>query len=178
MYIEAEFYTYDHVVRGFIDTPQERLSDFLNIKTETAIVIRDAQVSRLLGMGKTPPTELSEARIEKHSILFAFPAQQDMTQKSLYRRANRLVYLVDVLLPNFLLTGYVYLTEKFEIRRVLLSRPEDFIPLTDVTATYSLYPSVSIKKGIIVFNKTLMVMIGHQPGQESPLNPPTQPRPN
>jgi hypothetical protein len=178
MYIEVEFYTYDHVIRGFVDTPQERLSDFLNLKNDTAVVIKDAEINRLLGRGKTPPIHMPETRMEKHSILFAYPVERDMTTKSIYRRSLRQVFPVAIIMPNFELIGSIHLTEKFEIRRILLSRPDDFIPLTEATAIYSLYPAVTIRRSTIVFNKNRMILIGEHTPSENPFNtpePPTKP---
>jgi len=168
MYVEAEFYTYDHVIRGYIDTPQERLSDFLNLKNDTFVLIHEAQINRLLGKGKTSPILMTEARMEKHSILFAYPVEKDMTSKSIYRRATRLVYTVAVILPNFELIGTIHLTERFDVRRLLLSRPDDFIPLTDATAVYSLYPAISFWRNAIVFNKNRMILVGEHTPVEHP----------
>jgi hypothetical protein len=170
MYIEAEFYTFDHVIRGFVDTPQERLSDFLNLKNDTTVLIRDVQIGRLLGMGKSPPIRMPETRMEKHSILFAYPMDRDMTTKSIYRRSFRQIFQVAVILPNFELIGSIHLTEKLEIRRILLSRPDDFIPLTEATAIYSLYPAVTAWRSAIVFNKNRMILIGEHTPAENPFN--------
>jgi hypothetical protein len=159
MYIETEFYTFDHVIRGFVDTPQERLSDFLNLKNDTTVLIRNAQINRLLGMGKSPPIRMPETR----------------TTKSIYRRSLRQVFQVAVILPNFELIGSIHLTERLEIRRILLSRPDDFIPLTDATAIYSLYPAVTVWRSAIVFNKNRMILIGEHTPAENPFNAPEQP---
>ncbi len=168
MYFEAEFYTSDHVVRGLVDTPHERLSDLMNLKNETTIIVRDAMISQLLGMGKSPPIEMSELRIEKHSIVFAYPDEGDMTTKSIYRRSIRQVFPVFVLMPNFELTGSIHLTEKLEIKRILLSRADDFIPLTDATAIYALYPAITIHRSTIIFNKSRMVLIGELAAKGTP----------
>jgi hypothetical protein len=179
MFFEAEFYTFDHVIRGFVDTPHERLSDHLNLKNETAVLIREARISRLLAQGKTPPMEMQEVRMEKRMILFAYPVERDMSAKSIYRRASRQIYPVGVILPNFELFGFVHLTEKIDIRRVLLSRPDDFIPLTEATATYSLYPAISFRRSTIVFNKSHMVLIGEHVPEANPAGAPgtSQPAP-
>lgn len=176
MYIEAEFYTSDHVIQGSIDTPQERLTDFLNWKNETTVLIKDARLSRLLSLGKTPPLVLADARVEKSAILMAHPVERDMTSKSIYRRTSRLAFPITVLLPTFELSGLVHLTEKIEIKRVLLSRPEDFIPLTEATATYTLFPTVKVGKGTLIFNKTHMFLIGWQVAHNTPFEPVTTPR--
>jgi len=170
MYFEAKFYTYDHVIHGLVDTPHERLSDLLNLKNETTVMIREARISRLLGLGKSQPISMPEVRMEKHSILLAYPAERDMSTKSIYRRAIRQIFPVCVMLPNFELFGNVHLTEKLEIKRVLLSRADDFIPLTDATAVYSLYPAVTIWRSTIVFNKNRMILIGEHGPVETPFS--------
>ncbi|MEI7849108.1 MAG: hypothetical protein WCK35_25135 [Chloroflexota bacterium] len=162
MYFEAEFYSYDHVVHGHVDTPQDRLSDLLNSKNDTSLIIRDAYISRLSNTGKAPPIHMAEVRMEKHSVLFAYPAERDLSPKSMYRRATRQVFPVGVLLPNFELVGLLHLTERLEIHRVLLSRPDDFIPLTHATVTYSLFPDLKIWRSTIIFNKNHMILIGEQ----------------
>ena len=55
MAIEVQFFTLNHVIRGFIDTPGDRLTDILNIKTETALFVTKAQLFRLMVTGRTPP---------------------------------------------------------------------------------------------------------------------------
>ncbi len=160
MYLECVFYTSDFIVHGFIDSHLERISDFLNIKTETTIVLYDVKVSKLLNLTKSLPMSIPEVRLEKQSILFAIPMEGEKSQTIIYRRANRLVYPVKVFLPGFTLIGSIHLIEKFDIRRVLLGRPDDFVPLTDVTASYLLNPAASINRNIIIFNRNRMIMIG------------------
>lgn len=163
MPIEVEVYTTEHVIRGLVETSGERLSDILNNKTESALLIGPAQVSRLLSVGKSPPVKVSLARVEKAGILFATPVERDLTHKSLYRRATRLGFQLVVLVPNFELRGTIHLTERLDIRRVLVVRPEDFIPLTEATATYVLYPQVTVRADTLVFNKARVVLIAEEP---------------
>ena len=167
MLLEGVFYTSDFVVHGFLDSPLERLSDFLNMKTDTTVVLYDVRVSRLLNLTKSPAMVIPEVRLDKNSILFTVPIEGEKTQASFYRRANRLVYPVKVFMPGFLLVGSIHLMEKFEIRRVLLGRQEDFIPLTDVTANYLLNPAAFISKNIMIVNKNRRVMIGEHIQEEA-----------
>jgi hypothetical protein len=163
MAIEVELYTIDHVIRGFIEMSGERMSDVLNLKTELSLTLTQAQVSRLLNVAKDPPMRLPVMRIEKSSLLFALPVERDLTHKSLYRRAVRQGYEIFVSLPNFELQGTIHLTERLDIRRVLVVRPEDFIPLTDAMATYVLYPQVTLQGSTIVFNKSRVIFAGERP---------------
>jgi hypothetical protein len=160
MAVDVEIFTSDHVLRGFIETSGERLSDVLNVKNESALVLRDVQIVRLLGIGKTPPLLLPKARVDKNMILFALPVEQDLTHKSIYRRATRQEYELFILLRSFEIKGTIHLTERMDMRRGLTTRPEDFIPLTDATATYAIYPQVSTRPNTIVFNKAMVTLLG------------------
>lgn len=166
MGIEVEVYTIDHVIRGSIEMAGERMSDVLNLKTESALTLTRAEVSRLLNVTKSPPRRFPVVRIEKSNLLFARPVESDLTHKSLYRRAIRQGYEIFVSLPNFELRGTIHLTERLDIRRVLVVRPEDFIPLTDVLATYVLYPQVTFLASTIVFSKSRVIFVGERPPTE------------
>ena len=168
MAVEVELYTVDHVYRGFVEMAGERLSDILNIKNESCLTLTQVQVTRLLNVAKAPPVRFPLARIEKSNLLFAVPVERDITQKSLYRRAVRQGYNLAVYLPNFELQGTIHLSERLDIRRVLLVRPEDYVPLTDATATYVLYPQVTIRAGTIVFNKARAIFVGEVPPEPGP----------
>jgi hypothetical protein len=160
MTVGVELFTNEHVIRGLIETSGERLSDVLNVKNEQFLVMRDVQIMRLLSIGKTPPIVLPKVRVEKSSILFGLPVEQDLTHKSLYRRASRQEFDIIVLLPGFELKGIIHLTERMDIRRGLTTRPEDFVPLTEATATYVFYPQVSTRPSTIVFNKARVTLLG------------------
>jgi hypothetical protein len=160
MHVKIEVYTTDYVITGTLSSPDERLSDVLNLKNEASLVLTDVEVQRLLTMGKKPPDRFVDARIEKRSILMACPLEHDLTQKSIYRRATRQPFGVTVLLPGFEVEGVIHLTETLEIRRVLVGRQDDFIALTNATVTYALYPVVKFERDVIVFNRNEASFIG------------------
>jgi hypothetical protein len=140
------------------------MSDVLNKATESAVFLRQAQVTRLINVGNEPPIQLRLLRVDKSSVVFALPvAEGDLSHKSLYRRAVRQTYEIVVGLPGFELRGEIHLTERFDLRRVLVTRTEDFIPLTNATATYVLYPRVSVSAGTIVFNKAMAGLLAEIP---------------
>jgi hypothetical protein len=171
MQIRIEVFTTDYLITGNLSSPDERLSDVLNFKTEASLVLTDVEVARLLAMGKTPPDHFVDARIEKHLILFASPIEQDLTQKSIYRRATREPHAVTVLLRAFEVEGTIHLTERLEIRHVLVGRQDDFIALTRATATYALHPGVTFSRDIIVFNKNQASFIGKRVPAGVPASP-------
>jgi hypothetical protein len=160
MSIGVELFTADHIIRGSLESSGERMSDLLNEKNEISLILKDVQIMRLLGIGKTPPILLPRARIEKSSILFAWPAEQDLTHKSIYRRASRQEFDIVILLHGFELKGVIHLIERIDMRRGLSSRVDNFIALTDASATYLLFPQIAIQSSTIVFNKNQVVLFG------------------
>jgi len=175
--LEVEIYTTDHIIRGFTENNGNRLSDILNDKKTSGLFLSDIQMARLITIGKEPPQRIFEAHIEKMNILFAKPIQQDITHKSLYRRATRQIFHVAVLMPNFEIRGMIHLTEKLDVSRVLTSRPEDFIALTGAMAAFTLNPQIVIKSSTLIFNKMLITMLGevltsNSTGKTEPLRGP------
>lgn len=163
MAIEVQFFTLNHVIRGFIDTPGDRLTDILNIKTETALYVAKAQLFRLMVTGRTPPILIPDLRLEKSFILAALPIESDMTHRSLFRKVARTSYEMTVLLPNYELRGKVSMSERLDLRRGLAPRPEDFIPMTDATLVYGPSPQITIRANTIIFNKQHVGFLAEHP---------------
>lgn len=160
--IEVELFTRDHVVRGYAGTSGERLSDVLNDHKVSALYLERVQIARLHTLGREVPIQLMEASLEKSGLLFAVPIAKDLTEKSIFRRAARLSFQIMALLPGFEVQGHIHLTEKLDVNRVLLSRPEDFIPLTTATAVYMPNPQLTIHAQTIIINKKMVSLIGEQ----------------
>jgi hypothetical protein len=175
MAIEVQFFTLNHVIRGFIDTPGDRLSDILNIKNESMLYVTKAQLFRLMTPGKTPPTLIPDLRLEKSFILAALPIESDMTHRSLFRKTVRMSFDLTVLLPNYELRGRVFSSERFDMRRGFVTRPENFIPMTDATLTYGPAPQIAIHANTLIFNKNQVGLLAEHPApQEQPTAPISQ----
>ncbi|MBN1485598.1 MAG: hypothetical protein JXA37_12860 [Chloroflexia bacterium] len=165
MSIEVELYTSEHVLQGQVETAGDRLSDILNNNTESGLMLREVKVTRLLEIGKGSPAQIPLAMVHKESLLFAVPvAQRDLTHKSIYRRAARQAYEIVVFVPNFELSGMIHMTERLDIRRVLTTRSEDYIPITHAQATFVLYPRVVVKAETIILNKSQVTLLGQTAG--------------
>ena len=159
-YIHIEIFTVDHIVRGLVNTDGERLTDVLNKRTISSVVLKDVEIVRLARVGKEAPLRLDNACIEKNAILFAKPVEQDLTQKSMFRKTTRQLFQITVLINNFELRGRIHLAERLNISKILLLRPEDFIPITDARASYVWNPAISFPSDMIVFNKTKVTLLG------------------
>jgi hypothetical protein len=163
MAIEAQFFTPNHMIRGFVDTSGDRLSDILNRKNETALYITRAQLFCMNSVGKTPPALIPDLRLEKSFLMIALPMESDVTHKSIFRKTSGQSYEITVLLPNYELRGKVFMSERLDLRRGLVARAEDFIPLTNALFVYSPAPQITVRANTIIFNKHHVGFIGEHP---------------
>ena len=161
--LEIELFTSDHAIRGFLDTAGERLSDVMNNQKESSILLSDVFIIRLVSAGKNPPAKMSLANISKDKILFARPVQQDLTHKSLYRRAARQMFQVAFNLPGFEVQGVIHLPGKLDVARVFIERPEDFVPVTNGRAIYTYNPRLEVVSSVFIINKHQVSMLAEIP---------------
>jgi hypothetical protein len=172
MAIEAQFFTLNHVIRGFVDTAGDRLSDILNKKNETALYITKAQLFCMMSAGKTPPTQIPDLRLEKSFLMAALPMDSDVTHKSLFRKTTGQSYGITVLLPNYELRGRVFMSERLDLRRGFVARAEDFIPMTSAMFIYTPAPQITVHANTIIFNKHHVGFLGEHPQvRDMPTNP-------
>ena len=163
MAIEAQFFTMNHVIRGFVDTSGERLSDILNRKTDTALFITKAQLFSMISAGKNPPVSVPDLRLEKSFLMLAVPMESDVTHRSIFRKTTGHSYEITVLVPNYEIRGKVFMSERLDLRRGLVSRPEDFIPLTNAMFVYSPAPQITVRANTIIVNKHHVGYLGEHP---------------
>ncbi len=176
--IECELFAADHILHGYVDTRGERLSDLLNNQEESSLMMTEARIIRLLNIGGPPPAKMLDACIEKSSILFARPISQDMTQKSIFRRATRHIYPIAINLPRFEIQGMIHHTDRLDIERILIDRPEHFIPLTNATAIFMLNPKLTIRSSMLIINKNHIHLIAEiLPDKDNP-PPSEEPQPS
>jgi hypothetical protein len=167
--IECELFTANHILHGFVDTRDDRLSDLLNNQKESSLMMTETRIVRLLNIGGPPPAKVLDACIDKSSILFARPISQDMTQKSIFRRATRQIYPIAINLPRFEIQGMIHQTDRLDIERILIDRPENFIPLTNATAIFLLNPKLTIRSSMLIINKNHIHLIAEiLPNKDNP----------
>lgn len=159
MTIEVRVFTPDYVVWGHLENEGERLTDVLNLKNEQGLVLFDARAVSLHTLGKTAPIRMPKVRIEKQFITMALPLQRDLTHKSIFRKSNRLAFDVVVFVPQFQIQGVIHLSERIDIRKGFMLRPEDFIPLTEAVMSFAPNPSASLQADTVIFNKRQLLML-------------------
>jgi hypothetical protein len=158
--IHVEIFTVNHVIRGELETFGERLTDILNNRTKSSLMLKKAEIIRLLRIGQEAALKLDSVCVTKTEILLAKPVEHDRTEKSIFRKATRQLFTISLVIQNFELMGQIHMTERTPTNRLLIVRTEDFIPLTNAQATYVPTPKISFSSELIIFNKAEVCLVG------------------
>jgi hypothetical protein len=162
--------TSGHSFTGQIQLGDKRISDFLNDRRETAIIMTETSIARLDNPGK-PIGRHPELVIPKSAIVLAFEAQRDGldASKRFYSYIRKQTCPVFVSLPGMELRGCVHTTGALELRRLVVTTVQDFIPITSPTVRLLASPRLVLKPQAIIVNLHHIQCIAEakdQPGEQ------------
>ncbi len=155
VWLVADFFTYRHRISGRIDVRYKKLPAQLNDTTTSFQVLEDAYISNV-----DHPADIlahySQSVLRKESITAVAVAQQEdgllreQTYGSYFGAYLRKVFLT---VPAFEIKGYVRLSGKLDLRTVLTTGTDAFIPILDAQMVSSVRPDFVFTGGAILVNK-------------------------
>ncbi len=156
--LAVEVFTADHWIRGIVKTRHARLTDLLNITTETIVNVEQAEVVRLCDP-QAAPVVVPLVQLAKERILFAIPheterAMEGRQQKRLFAFVQKKVRQVLIGLPCFEVSGELHQTGDLDASEALLVTPGQFVPVTKAFIAYLLRPQASFSGEVAIVNKS------------------------
>jgi len=153
-----------HSISGQLVLNEQRLSDFLNDRRDTALTLLNTKVARLNEPSKILQQH-SESVIPKAWMVVAFePPQKDSTaSKRLFGYVQKQQYEVFLILEGMEVRGTLHTPGGLDLRRLLATTSDSFVPITQ--AVVSLYQNdrYVIEQDAIMVNTRLLRYIGIQP---------------
>lgn len=167
--VSADFYTSHHRLRGFVDTRNQRLTDYLNDSLYSTIRVHELEVSRLTEPQRTvfraPHATVTKSRI----ILVGFPERpRDYSTERIFKFVEKRPHDVVLTAPPFEVQGQLHLRGTGRLTTLLFREPGNFMPLTKATAVFSLFPDVAVRSQVIIVNREYLEAIGPFDTAESP----------
>lgn len=166
--------TADHSFTGQLSLRDQRLSDFLNNRQNTFIVLRQVRVSRLSDPSKVLEQD-AHAVIKKDAVLIAFEPPQQNVQAShrLFAHVAKEKTDVFIALEGMEVRGVLHSSGQMELDRVIATPNESFIPLTNATVTLQANTHFVIQQDAIMVNVHEIRYLGKVGSSVMPKNPPT-----
>jgi hypothetical protein len=151
----AEFFTHQHRIVGRMRLGGLRLTDVLNDDLTSSLELTSVEISRHLSPEKVVATYAS-ALLDKKGILFAISGAQSgsAAERSFFKHVDTTEWEVLVTVPFFELRGKFHVRGTGDLKRMLVSWTGQFIPLTQATAVFTLYPQVTFTGDVIIVNRT------------------------
>ncbi|HEX7588084.1 MAG TPA: hypothetical protein VF478_07205 [Anaerolineae bacterium] len=161
-----------HSITGELLYREQRLSDFLNDRRDTVISLRNVQVARLNEPGKILQQHPA-AVVPKAWVLAIFePPQKEIPQtKRFYGYVRKVTHEVFLVMEGMEIRGTLHTTADLDLRRILTSSGESFLPLTKAVVTLDANERYIIEQDAIMVNTSLIRYIAKVKVEQTP--PPT-----
>jgi hypothetical protein len=154
-WLVAEFFTNRYRISGRLNVRQKRLPDQLNDQSTSFIELEEAYTSNIENPGDIIASH-NVSVIRKRNITAIAVARREeglareYTYGSYFGTHMQKVFLI---IPSFEVRGYLRLSSKLNLRTVLTSGTDDFIPVLDGQLGSAVRPDVVFGGGVILVNK-------------------------
>ncbi len=152
--------TAHHSISGQVVLDQ-RLSDFLNDRRDTAINLRNTQVARLNDPSRVLQQH-DESVVPKNwaVIIFEPPQKENTASKRLFGYVPKVRHEVFLVLEGMEVRGMLHTPGALDLRRLLATTSDSFIPITQAVVTLYENDRYVIEQDAIMVNVRLLRYIG------------------
>jgi len=152
--------TQDYSITGGLFLKDQRLSDFLNDKRDSTILLRNANIARLEDPAKILE-KVSFSIIPKAGIVLAFePPQKTSPQGRQYIKYPKQKYDVILAVDSMEVHGKLNVQGPLNLRQAITNAVESFIPITEATVTFIDNPKLILKREAVLVNVQRIRFLG------------------
>jgi hypothetical protein len=157
-WLTADFFTQSYRISGHLDVRRKALYDLLNDQTTSFIELEDAYFSPIDRPGDIVATHPASFLSKSNLTLIVVPHRDDaISRKHTYGSYfGTFLARVFFVVPGFQVEGYLRLSTKMDLRRVLSTGTDDFIPVLDGRVRASIRSDVTFTGGGVLVNKRLI----------------------
>lgn len=154
-WLTADFFLHSYRISGRVDIRKRPLFDILNDRMTGFIELEDAYVSPLDRPGEIIATYTSSHLTKANVTLVLVPHRDDALSRKQSYGSYYGTYLQQIFLtvPSFEVVGYLRLSARVNLRRLLSVETEEFIPILDGRVRASIRPDVVFTGGGVLVNK-------------------------
>jgi hypothetical protein len=154
-WLVADFFTYRHRLSGRVDVRYNTLAAQLNDATTSFLVLEDAYVSNVEHPGEIVASYTASVFRKANITGVVVTRQEDglLRQQSYGSYLGTYIRKIFITVPSFEITGYLRLSGKMDLRTVLTTGTDAFIPVLDGEMRSSIRPEIFFTGGAILVNK-------------------------
>ena len=154
-WLVGDFFTYRHRLSGRVDVRHKKLAAQLNDPTSSFLALEDAYVSNV-----ERPADIvasyTTSILRKQNITSVVLARQEdglLREQTYGSYFGTYLLKLFITVPSFEITGYIRLSGKMDLRTVLTTGTDAFIPVLDGEMRSAIRPDIVFTGGVVLVNK-------------------------
>jgi len=157
---QVVLFTEHYSIAGGLFLHEQRLSDFLNDRRDTSLMMRSSSIAHLADPAKILEKTLISI-IPKAGVILAFePPQKTQPRGRQFIRYPKNKYPVFVGLEGMQVRGKLNQQGPIDMRQALTNLSESFLPITEATVTLDINPGFILKRDAILVNVQRIRFLG------------------
>ena len=161
-------FTQHYSIAGGLFIRDQRVSDFLNNRSETTILLRNASVARLEEpakiLEKTPISVIPKAGI----VLVFEPPQKTAPPGRQFVKYPKQKYDVFLATDGMEVHGQLNMHGPLDLRHAITDATESFLPITKATVMVKANPALILKREAVLVNVQRIRFLGEMEQQTPP----------
>ncbi|MDW8067565.1 MAG: hypothetical protein RML46_01480 [Anaerolineae bacterium] len=156
-WLVVDFFTHSYRISGHLDVRRQCLFEMLNDRTTRFLQLEDAYISPIDRPGEILAS-YSASTLAKANLTLAMVARQEdaLPRKQVYGSyMGAHLYNIFLTVPTFEISGYLRLSARVDLRRLLVTEgeEEEFLVILDGRVRGSVRPDIVFNAGGILVNK-------------------------
>jgi hypothetical protein len=156
---QVVLFTQYYSISGGLYLHDQRLSDFLNDRRDTSILMRNTYIARLEQPAKIIEKTVS-AIVPKAGIVLAFEPPQKSALPGRFIKYPKQKYDVFLALDSMEVHGKLNQPGSLDLRHAITNMAESFLPITQATVTLAANPTLVIKRDAVLVNVQRIRFLG------------------
>jgi hypothetical protein len=154
-WLVVDFFTHSYRISGHLDVRRQCLFEMLNDRTTGFLQLEDAYISPIDRPGEILASYPASMLAKANLTLALVTRQEDALPRKQAYGSYMGAYLYNIFLtvPTFEVSGYLRLSARVDLRRLLVTDTEDFLVVLDGRVRGSVRPDIVFNAGGILVNK-------------------------
>jgi hypothetical protein len=151
--VTADFFTDMYRLSGTVMVYKRRLIDVLGDRMTDYLDLVDVYVSRIKTPGDIIATYQKGSLVKEEISFILLSSEMDATSKERFYVPTRASLPIFVTVPSFEITGRFQWLADIDVKKVMATDVQKFLPVLEGTAMNALFPTVSFQGPVLLVNK-------------------------
>lgn len=157
--VTADFFTGSYRFSASVLVYKRRLIDVLGDRMTDYLDLVDIYVSRINNPGEIVATYQKGSLIKEEINFILLPNESEGVSKERFYVPNRVSLSIFLTVPSFEILGKFQWMGDLDVKKILTTETQKFLPILEVTSSNSLVPKVNFQGPLALVNKAKIELL-------------------